>query len=565
MKNKVPIVKTLKFQIAGYYLVTSITLIFIFALVLYYSISNIILADTLETTANSVVQSGRYIEIYIEKLKALTDVLSNAAETKHYLETGDKKARESVVSMIDTILKTDDYFSSVILVSKTGEILSNEKALDMTTSDDMMSESWYVAAINSEGMPVLTSARQQAFSMDQKTWVISVGQEITNDRGDNIGVMLIDVKYDVIGGYLQDLMEGGAFIINTDNKMVYYPDVTVFTDQDKLNAFIELKNMKDGYDSKRNLLTKHYPIKGTNWMLVGTSMLEGLSRVRRQIFETVVLIGLILILIALGSGLLIAVKITRPFKALENAMSDLEKGLLKVPLDENGCYEVENLTRHFNQMADRIEQLLRDIKNNEKYLRTYELNALHSQINPHFLYNTLDSIVWMAEFNDSAKVIAITKALAQFFRLSLSKGEELITLKDEVAHVAQYLFIQKQRYGEQLQYEIVESEALSHVKVPKIIIQPIVENAIYHGIRNLENEGLIQIKTYQEIQNLVILITDNGVGFDAERIQRGDIKLGGIGLQNVNQRLKLYYGENSGLKIESVKGKGTEVKLVIPI
>lgn len=565
MKNKVPFIKTLKFQIAGYYLVTSVTLIIIFALVLYYSISNIIRADELESTANSVIQSGRYIEIYIEKLKSLADVLSNAEATKLYLETGDQKARSSVVSMINTILETDPYFSSVILVSKTGEILSNEKSLDMTTSDDMMSESWYVAAINSEGMPVLTSARQQVFSMDQKTWVISVGQEITNDNGDNIGVMLIDVKYDVIGGYLQDLMEGGAFIINIDNKMVYHPDVTVFTDQTKMEHLIKLKNMKDGYDSKLNVLTKHYPIKGTNWVLVGTSMLEGLNSVRRQIFEAVVVIGFILILIALGSGLLIAMRITRPFRALENAMSDLEDGLLKVPLDEKGCYEVENLTRHFNQMADRIEQLMRDIKANEKYLRTYELNALHSQINPHFLYNTLDSIVWMAEFNDSEKVIAITKALAQFFRLSLSKGEELISLKDEVSHVTQYLFIQKQRYGDQLQYEIIEDDTLSLIKVPKIIIQPIVENAIYHGIRNLEAHGLIQIKTYRDIDHLIILIMDNGVGFDSKKAQKGEIKLGGIGLQNVNQRLKLYYGEDSGLEIKSELGKGTEVRLVIPI
>ena len=565
MKNKIPFLKTLKVQIAGYFLATSVALILIFAMVLYYSLSNIILDETLETTANSVVQSGRYIEIYIEKLKSLADVMSKAEDTKVYLQSGDQIARDKITSMIDDILETDPYFTSIVLVSKTGEIISNEKALDMTTSDDMMSEPWYVAAINSDGMPVLTSIRQQAFSMDQNTWVISVGQEITDEKGLNMGVLLIDIKYDVIGSYLKDLMEGGAFIINSENQIVYHPDVSFFTDQSKLNQLIALNNMADGYDQKMNLLTKHYSIKGTNWILVGTSMLDGLSSVRRQIFETVVLAGIILIAIALGSGWLIAIRITAPFKALEDAMSDLENGLIKVPLDKAGCYEVESLTQHFNQMADRIDRLMIDIKQNEKFLRTYELNALHSQINPHFLYNTLDSIVWMAEFNDSEKVIAITKALAQFFRLSLSRGEDMIPLKDEIEHVAQYLFIQKQRYGDKLQYEIEEKSGLEDVKVPKIIIQPIVENAIYHGIRNLESDGLIQISTYLEGDNLIILVKDNGVGFDPDRITKGKVKLGGVGIDNVHQRLKLYYGDRSGLELKSEVKKGTEVKLVIPI
>lgn len=565
MKNKIPFPKTLKAQIAGYFLATSIALILIFAMVLYYSLSNIILEETLETTANSVVQSGRYIEIYIEKLKSLADVLSKDEDTKTYLQGGDPLAREKVISMINDILETDPYFTSIILVSKSGELISNEKSLDMTTSGDMMSEPWYVATINSGGMPVLTSIRQQAFSMDQNTWVISVGQEIKDLEGANMGVLLIDVKYDVIGSYLEDLMEGGAFIINDQNQIVYHPDASFFTDQSKLNQLISLRNMADGYDRDLNLLTKHYAIKGTNWILVGTSMLEGLSSVRRQILETVILAGIILIVIALGSGWLIAVRITSPFKALEDAMSDLENGLLKVPLDKSSCYEVESLTRHFNQMADRIDQLMIDIKQNEKFLRTYELNALHSQINPHFLYNTLDSIVWMAEFNDSEKVIAITKALAQFFRLSLSKGEAMIPLKSEVEHVTQYLFIQKQRYGDKLQYEIEEASGLGNIKIPKIIIQPIVENAIYHGIRNLECDGLIQIRTYRENENLIILVKDNGIGFDPDRITKGRVKLGGIGIDNVNQRLKLYYGDKSGLEIKSEIEKGTEVKLVIPI
>lgn len=143
-------------------------------------------------------------------------------------------------------------------------------------------------------------------------------------------------------------------------------------------------------------------------------------------------------------------------------------------------------------MTLKIRDLMDDISSKEKYLRTYEINALYSQINPHFLYNTLDTIIWMAEFGESEKVIDITKSLASFFRLSLSKGDEMISLEDELNHAREYLFIQKQRYEDRLEYEFSVDEELLQMMVPKIILQPLVENAIYHGIRELEKEERLQ-------------------------------------------------------------------------
>jgi len=213
------------------------------------------------------------------------------------------------------------------------------------------------------------------------------------------------------------------------------------------------------------------------------------------------------------------------------------------------------------------------VSENEKYLRTYEINALHSQINPHFLYNTLDTIVWMAEFGDSDKVIEITKSLAQFFRLSLSKGDERITVENEIDHAKQYLFIQQQRYQDKLTYSFQVDENTLKFKVPKIILQPIVENALYHGIREMDRPGHIKVKVWRDNQALYMEVADNGVGFElkGKGFEEGLLpsstktKLGGVGLTNVDKRIHLYDGEGYGLSIQSVMGEGTKVLLKLAI
>jgi two-component system sensor histidine kinase YesM len=249
-------------------------------------------------------------------------------------------------------------------------------------------------------------------------------------------------------------------------------------------------------------------------------------------------------------------------------MANFDEHLNKKAIDISGSYEIESLTRHFNVMVERVGKLMGQVLENERYLRTYEINALHSQINPHFLYNTLDTIVWMAEFDDSDKVIEITKSLAQFFRLSLSKGDERITVENEIDHVKQYLFIQQQRYQEKLTYSFKVDEQTLKFKVPKIILQPIVENALYHGIREMDGPGHIEVKVWMDKQALYMEVTDNGVGFEL----KGEIfeenlpvstktKLGGVGLSNVNKRIHLYDGEGYGVSIRSVIGEGTKVLL----
>jgi two-component system sensor histidine kinase YesM len=560
--------KYLRVQIAVYFLLTSFLLMVILSSILYFSISAIMLKDALVTTSGSIEGTGHYIEVYVQKLKSIAQILSANGDTKDYLDSGDPLTRGRVMALIQDTLETDPFLVSVIIVGKDGQILSNEKDLDMTISGDMMKEPWYVKAISSDQMPVLTSIRQQQFSMDKENWVISLSQEITDYEGNNLGVLLVDIRYQVLEDYLKGLIlgrEGYAYIVNKNHEVVYHPDSQYFEDPSKRAALQKVTQMINGYEQSMNVLLHHYPIDHTDWILVGLCSLDNLASVRRQLIETLVFVSFILLLIVIGSGLMIAKRITWPIQELEKAMSSFELNFSRVDLKNQGCIEAERLTEQYNVMVERIQELMENIKKNEGYLRNYEIRALQSQINPHFLYNTLDTIVWMAEFKDHDKVIAITKSLAQFFRVSLSQGKEKIPLADEFDHVSQYLFIQKQRYESKLTYKIELDDKLKEIEVPKILLQPLVENAIYHGIRELDGVGIIRISARIHGDTVVLTVEDNGVGFDTEKIRMKHIKLGGIGIANVDQRVKLYYGDQYGVTVESQVGKGTLAQVKIPL
>lgn len=558
---------SLRVQIALFYSVASLVMFLLIGFLLYYSISNIVLEDALETTTLAVDRSGAFIEEYIDRNKDLSLLLAKDPALLRYLsgETVGNEAKD-VLASIDTVMAADPYISSIIIVGKEGQLLSNEAVLDMSMSDDMMKEAWYEAVVYGDGMPALTSARMQNFNMDKDHWVISLSREIQDADGAHLGVVVVDFKYSIIESYLEGLnlgSEGYVFILNAQGGVVYHEDPVYFQNPNLQAQLMTVSEKTVGYESDMNRLIHSCGIPGTDWRMYGIASLDGLSAIRRQLLETIGLATLASLVALTILGTMVAGRITNPIKDLENAMNGIEAGLAMVEVDGRGCNEAISLAQHYNYMIDRVRALMEDIATKEQAIRAYELNVLHSQINPHFLYNTLDTIVWMAEFGDSEKVIHITKALAKFFRLSLSGGSETTTIANEVEHVRQYLVIQKERYDEQLNYTIDMAEGFEEVTIPKIVLQPIVENSIYHGIRDLDSPGHIDIAVTEDGEDICFTVKDDGKGFDPEAVGQKDstekVKLGGVGIRNVDQRLKLTYGDDYGLTIESAPGKGTEV------
>lgn len=571
--------RSLQFRILLIYILISLIVIGATGSVLYVGISRIVMHESVDSSRMAIAKGGTFVEMYLDRLNVLSTMLARNPQTIRTLGSEDKAGEHDVHQFINNVLVSDPFIKSVIVIGKDGYVISNEQKLNMTRSSDMMKEPWYVAAIHSSN-PTLTSARMQKFSMDKNDWVISMSQEVRDNNGQNLGVVLLDIKYQGLEDYLHDLdlgSKGYVFIINSQNEIVYHKDVSYFVDSAKQSQLIQMSRLPEGYSSKENRLVYHVAIKGSDWTLVGVSSLDGLQQIRTQLLKSFFSVGAALLLLIFITSPWIAKGMTRPIRRLEGAMQQVESGSLAISVPETGVTEVQGLARHFNSMVLEIRQLLSDIETKERALRLHELSVLHSQINPHFLYNTLDTIVWMAEFQDNERVIATTKALAEFFQLSLSGGSEFTTIEKEMAHVSQYLFIQKERYGDKLSYELIFDPSLAEKVIPKLILQPLVENAIYHGIREKEGTGLLQINCYRAGDGSTrFLVKDNGVGFDpsnlekenagqnADGIEPGMAKLGGIGIQNVDERLKLYYGQNYGIAINSRPGHGTEVTIVIP-
>lgn len=281
--------------------------------------------------------------------------------------------------------------------------------------------------------------------------------------------------------------------------------------------------------------------------------------------------GIILLLIVFLSYY-IPLSITQPVTELCEVTDQVAKGDLSVRSTVSGGAEVNMLSDSLNAMIDKINDLLERITKEQVRLRKAEFELLQSQINPHFLYNTLDTIIWLAESGEQEKVVSMVGSLSDFFRTSLNQGKEVVSIREEIMHVRSYLEIQQVRYRDILEYEIDVDEALDLYLIPKITMQPLVENALYHGIKNKRGVGKITVTGKPEKEYFVVQISDNGIGMTDERmteVKEGiEMKLSSekniYGLYNVNERIRLNFGEEYGVNISSVYGEGTTVSVKLP-
>ena len=551
MKLKKTMRNSMLLQLFFYYLVGNLLFILFLSSIFYYTSKYIIMNKEIEYTNKNVMSTSRYITLYVEKLQNIINLLSVNADVRNFLTLGNNNSKKSIEKMVYSILDNNKGIKNITVIGKNGSIISSDKNNDMKISANMMKEKWYVDAINNSDMPVFNPVRKdEDSSMNSNSWFLSISRDIKNSKGENLGVIVFDIKYEMFERYLRSNAFGrqsDSIIIDNHGNVIYYRDVKCFADKKCLEKFSEKNKNKDTYLYETQ-------IENTNWNLRSLANTNDLVTLKKNFSHIVIIIFLVSLAFSSIITFIVITKILKPLIKLENHMQNFENNLWEFHLSEKTGYEIQNLVEHFNVMVEKI-----------KYLREYEIKALHSQINPHFLYNTLDTIIWMAEFEDNEKVISITKSLANYFRLSLSNGHEKIPLKDEIMHTKEYLFIQKQRYEDKLSYFFnIEDESLLSIEVPKIIIQPIVENSIYHGIKNLSGNGIITIDVYRQNSTINISVKDNGIGFEKAK-QFKKSKTGGVGIKNVDKRIKFYYGKNYGVFInKDSKTEGAEVVIKIP-
>lgn len=393
--------------------------------------------------------------------------------------------------------------------------------------------------------------------------------------GKIIGYIAIEFKNKVFEKMLDDVElgdSGSFFMINDENHEILFGENHIY---DKLKEKIIFEN-ENGYmqvmaDGKKVLMV-YCKIPHTRAILGGCVYLSELTQSIRNITKTFIVISVFLtILFGIGC-FIVATHITKPIWILKEKMLETAGGNLNAYVEEYHDNEFGILERQYNKMLKELQELLKKRTEDQQNLKKAELKALQSQINPHFLYNTLDTIMWLVAVNENEKAIEMIESLSVFFKTGLSKGMDWIPVEREIEHVKSYLYIQQSRYSDILQYVIDISPDIMQYEMLKMTLQPIVENAIYHGIKNKENGGIITIKGNMDGKFLSFLISDTGVGMEADAVIKLNQRMrenkisyedceNGFGLYNVNRRIKLYCGEESGITVESQMEEGTKVHI----
>ena len=309
----------------------------------------------------------------------------------------------------------------------------------------------------------------------------------------------------------------------------------------------------------------------TGWTVVDCTNVKELLSKSRQAQSVYVLTAIILVIVALLFSRFMARSITLPIQKLRDSMKKVQEGdfsVSDVVVDSKN--EIGSLTKSFDVMTHRIHELMEQNVHEQEEKRKSELKALQSQINPHFLYNTLDSIIWMAEGKKNEEVVLMTASLARLLRQSISNEDEVVPIANEVEYARGYLTIQKMRYKDKLEFQIEVDSSILYIPLIKLVLQPIIENAIYHGLKYKESKGLLIVKGFMKDGNAVLQVIDDGVGMDEETLahiydkHKVNYHSNGVGVYNVQKRLKLYYGEDYGITYTSELGKGTTATITIP-
>ena len=392
------------------------------------------------------------------------------------------------------------------------------------------------------------------------------------------GVLLLEYNMapiDEILNQYQNQKTSYCYFLDAKRQLLYHPfDKQIasglYTEKTIQTAFTDKNYVMQKMEGQRWLIEQQQ-IGYTGWNLVVVNSISSLATENYSLhfvaWLTLLLVGIILTFI----DTLVFRNFTEPIYRLLYTMEKFGTGSYKVRAKEKGVGELKNLIKHFNVMADKLEEQMEEIRRNEQEKQRMEKKLLQSQINPHFLYNTLDSIIWMIrseEYDGAGEMVSL---LAKFFRISLSQGKDMIPLKKELEHATSYLAIQNIRFKDKFEFQVNADPNLLNYLCPKLSIQPLLENAIYHGMEGMYEDGEIEIRIYEKEGAIKIEVADNGPGMTAEKLdyimhnkvissKRGS----GIGVRNVNERIQLIYGKNYGITIASELDEGTVATITIP-
>ena len=480
-----------------------------------------------------------------------------------------------------------DSLVSISVFAQSGELVSATPLATLKKSVSPQRQDWFAAAVDRIEILHFSTPHVQNLFEDpdyRYRWVVSLSRQVELTRAGSIegGVLLVDMSFSGIEQICKDVelasSDGYLYLIDGDGEIIYHPRqqliyAGLLEENNRTAAWYEDGSHAETFGgAKRQVTVK--TVGYTGWKLVGVVPADNIWDNYGQLLLFFLFVVLFSIFLLVFVNLHLSERISVPIKTLERAVKELEAGREEVDIDVSGPYEIEHLGHSIRSMVSTMRHLMDDIIEQEAQKRRSELDVLQSQINPHFLYNTLDSVVWMTENGRTDEAILMVTSLARFFRISLSRGSNIIPIADELEHARHYLTIQKMRYKNKFSAVIAAEDGVEGLYTIKLIVQPILENAIYHGMAYADGDGEIAVRARRDGEDVVIEVADNGPGMPEETVERlldqsyaaaPGTKGSGIGLRNVHQRIRLTFGEEYGLAIHSEPDAGTTVCIRLPV
>lgn len=548
-------------------LATAVIPLLLFSLVL----GSFIIYDTTQKsgqlTLQVVNQTSESLDIYISTIEKLMDYVIDEGKD---LKLENRESQESLQKVTDSILKSFPEIAGITVAYENDSYLG--AGMTRISRDLFADEKWYQYAASKEGaLGVIGNA---------------VGRNVVgnlNDSSDSIfslvksfdnGVVLFDIRHDMIKQLINRVSIGktGFLYVVDSTDVVYTPPNSVVYRIDPASYSTEGVQIDAISIGESDYFVANHYSDYSGWRVVGVipraEFLSNMTQIYKILIICIIVGMALVIFVSVG----VSASVTKPIYKLSRLMTKAEAGDFSVRFEAKYQDEIGVLGSSFNRMLEKIDELINELYREKQIRLEAQLKSLQEQIKPHFLYNTLDTISWMARAQGAMDVVHLVDALTNMFRVGLSKGKDYIALREEKVHVTNYLYIQKVRYKDKLQYDIQIPEEYDQVIVPKLILQPLVENAIYHGIKLKRGGGLVRLTAEEKNGKLCIHVWDNGAGVSPERLEEvrreidvDDEEKASFGLPYIARRIRLSYGNEYGISIESTEGEYTEVTVYLPM
>lgn len=533
----------------------------------------------MENVSQLLNQTSINLETYLRSMRRISD-------TMYYSVIKDKDLAEDTLDEEMNLLyeANKNNLISIACYTNAGEFVAAAPVSNEKTQLDITTQQWFGSAVSQmENLHFSTPHVQNLFDDPSYRyyWVISLSRavELTNNGSSQLGVLLVDMNYSSIEQMLNKANMDNAseyvYLMDGNGELIYHPKqkliyAGLYEENNRHESHYEDGTHWEEFGGEQRLVTTR-TISYTGWKLVSvvprSALQMGLYSTRTFVISLVALSMLMIFIL----NQLVSSRIAKPLQRLNESVREWEAGNTKPDIYIGGTQEVEHLGKTLRTTFEQINQLMQGILREQEEKRKSELDALQSQINPHFLYNTLDSIVWMIEGERYEDAVFMITQLASLFRISLSRGKTVICIEDEIRHAKNYMNIQKVRYKNTFSFDFqVDDEVLNCCTV-KLVLQPLLENAIYYGVEGMEDDGEIHVRAYRDGADVYMEVCDNGLGMPQEMVEklltennRVHKRGSGVGVINVHNRIALRFGKQYGLEIISQPDEGTVVRVHLP-